>query len=51
MVDRLANGDITKFEQIYLMEYEECLCLLELYHYRDKYNEQIEKMERLKHSH
>lgn len=39
MVDRLANGDITKHEQIYNMNYLECLNLLALWNARDEYNE------------
>jgi len=50
MVDRLANGDITKYNTIYLMPYEECLHTLELYHYQDKYYEQLNRIERLKNS-
>ena len=50
MIDRLANGDITKYNTIYLIPYEECLYTLELYHYKDKYYEQLNRIERLKNS-
>lgn len=46
MVDRLANGDITKHEQIYETNYIECLNLLAFWSYKDKYHQQIEKLRR-----
>jgi len=40
MVDRLAQGDITKHDQIYERNYIECLNLLSFWHERDKFYEQ-----------
>lgn len=45
MVDRLANGDITKHDQIYKTNYIECLNLLAYYYHRDKYIERINRAE------
>jgi len=39
MVDRLAKGDITKHEEIYEMNYIECLNLISYWTERDKYLE------------
>lgn len=36
MVDRLANGDITKHDLIYERNWRECLYLLSYYAERDK---------------
>lgn len=41
MVDRLANGDITKHDAIYERNYIECLNLLSYWHERDRYLEQM----------
>lgn len=43
MVDRLANGDITKHKEIYKTNYLECLNLMAYWHYRDRYIEQINR--------
>jgi len=43
MVDRLANGDITKYEAIYNLSYAECLTTMAYWHHRDKYNNNINK--------
>ena len=43
MVDRLANGDITKHHQIYETNYIECLNLMAYWYYRDKQIEQANK--------
>jgi len=43
MVDRLANGDITKHDAIYERNYIECLNLLSYWHERDQYHKQIEE--------
>jgi len=48
MVDNLANGDITKYEQIYELSYIECLNTLNLRHYRDKYTEKMNRIAELK---
>lgn len=37
MIDRLADGDITKHSQIYELTWIECLNLLAYWKYRDKY--------------
>jgi len=42
-VDKLANGDITKHEQIYETNYIEALNLMAYWHHRDKYIEQINR--------
>ena len=49
MVDRLFNGDITKYNIIYLIIWG-VYYNLELYHYQDKYYEQLNRIERLKNS-
>ena len=43
MVDRLANGDITKHDLIYKRNYIECLNLLSYYKERDDYIDEINK--------
>jgi hypothetical protein len=43
MVDKLAGGDITKHNQIYDINYVECLNLMAYWHHRDKHIEQINK--------
>lgn len=43
MVDRLANGDITKYDAIYKLSYSECLTTMSYWHHRDKYNKNINK--------
>jgi hypothetical protein len=43
MVDRLANGDVTKHDGIYKMNYIECLNIMSFWHQRDKYQEQLRK--------
>jgi len=48
MIDRLANGDITKHEIIYEMNYIECLNLLGYYHDKDKFIEAVNKRNELK---
>lgn len=48
MIDRLANGDITKHETIYEMNYIECLNLLGYYHDKDKFIEAVNKRNELK---
>ena len=44
MVDRLANGDITKHDSIYEQNWISCLNLLAYYKARDKYIEYQNKM-------
>ena len=48
MVDRLANGDITKHDQVYKINYIECLNLMGYWHHRDKYIEQMNKAQERK---
>lgn len=48
MVDKLSNGDITKFNDIYELTYIECLNLLSYYNERDRYYAQINKQQELK---
>ena len=43
MVDRLANGDITKYDAIYKLPYAECLTTMAYWHHRDRYNNSINK--------
>ena len=47
MIDSLANGDITKYELIYELKYEECLYKLLFEHHKDKYNNEINRRQRL----
>jgi len=44
MVDRLSNGDITKHKQVYGINYIECLTLMAYWHHRDKYIENINRV-------
>lgn len=46
MVDRLANGDITKHDAIYARNYIECLNLLSYWHERDEYYKQIQEQQK-----
>lgn len=48
MVDRLSNGDITKHNDIYETNYIYCLNLLGFYWERDKYIDQMNKIEQTK---
>ena len=41
MIDRLSNGDVTKHEEIYEMNYIQCLNILSYWHEKDKYMEQM----------
>jgi hypothetical protein len=43
MVDRLANGDITKYEAVYQIEWVEALTTLEYYKAKDEYIEKLNK--------
>jgi hypothetical protein len=43
MVDRLAGGDITKYEQIYEQNYINVLNILSFYREKDNYIESINK--------
>lgn len=43
MVDRLANGDITKHKNIYETNYIECLNLMAYWHHRDVYVSQVNR--------
>jgi len=42
-VDVLANGDITKYEAVYELEYQLCLHKLLFDHHRDKYNREMNR--------
>ena len=44
MVDRLANGDITKHDEIFERNYIECLNLLSYWHERDLYMKEVNKI-------
>jgi len=44
MVDKLSNGDITKHKQIYSTNYVECLNLMSYWNAKDKYIEQINRI-------
>lgn len=46
MIDRLANGDITKHDEIYRQNWLGCLNILAYYKSRDKYIEYENKMSR-----
>jgi hypothetical protein len=43
MVDRLANGDITKYDKVYQLNYIECLNSMAYWHHKDKYTAQINR--------
>ena len=43
-MDRLSNGDITKHKQVYGINYIECLTLMAYWHHRDKYIENINRV-------
>jgi len=42
-IDRLADGDITKHEKVYNINYIEALNLMAYWHHRDKYIAQMNK--------
>jgi hypothetical protein len=44
MVDKLSNGDITKHKQVYGTNYLECLNLMAYWYHRDKYIENINRV-------
>lgn len=44
MVDKLSNGDITKHKEVYNTNYIECLNLMAYWHHRDKYINQINRI-------
>jgi len=48
MIDKLAGGDITKFNDIYDLTYIECLNLLSYYNERDRYYNSLNKQQQLK---
>ena len=50
MVDRLANGDITKYDAIYKLSYTECFSTMAYWYHRDKNIEQINKAMARKHN-
>lgn len=50
-VDTLANGDITKYEKIYELGYEECLFKLLYEHHKDKYTKELNRRAELQHRH
>lgn len=43
LINRLANDDVTKHNEIYKLNYMECLNNLAFWCYRDKYNEKLRK--------
>jgi hypothetical protein len=47
MIDRLAQGDITKHEEIYEMNYIYCLNLLGMYHDKDSYVSAMNKRQEI----
>lgn len=44
MIDRLTNGDITRHEQVYQLNWIQCLNLLAWWKVKDDYIEQMNKM-------
>ena len=50
IVDRLADGDITKHNEIYKKNYVECLNLMAYWHHRDRYFDQINRANQRKNS-
>lgn len=46
-VDRLANGDITKYDLIYEMNYETCMFKMLYEHHKDKYHKEINRRQQL----
>lgn len=45
MVDRLANGDITKHKDIYELTYIECLNLLSFWNERDRFYDSMRQVQ------
>jgi hypothetical protein len=43
MIDRLANGDITKHDEIYKLNYISCLTQLAWWTERDRYIDEVNK--------
>jgi hypothetical protein len=46
MVDRLSDGDITKHDKIWEMNYIYCLNIMSYWYERDAYNEQIQNIKK-----
>ena len=44
-MDKLSNGDITKHELVYQTNYIESLNLMAWWHHRDKYTEQMNRLQ------
>tara|TARA_R110000796_G_scaffold208478_3_gene324757 strand:+ start:223 stop:495 length:273 start_codon:yes stop_codon:yes gene_type:complete len=53
IVERLAQGDITKFSEVYKISYISALNTLSYWHERDQYQERLRKRQELinKHKH
>jgi hypothetical protein len=43
LVDTLASGDVTKYEQVYDVSYELCLSKLSYDHAKDKYTREVNR--------
>jgi hypothetical protein len=48
MLDKLTGGDITKLDSVYERNYIEALTFMSWWHVRDKYMEQVNKVEQQK---
>lgn len=51
MIERLANGDITKFEEVYKIPYISALNTLSYWHERDQYQERLRKRQEMMNKH
>lgn len=49
IIDTLASGDITKYAQVMELSYEECLYHLLYRHHKDRYINEINRRQELKH--
>lgn len=48
MTDRLANGDVTKYDEVYNRNYIDNLNTLSLWYFKDKHTEQVARQNALK---
>lgn len=51
MIERLADGDITKFEEVYKVAYISALNLLSYWHEKDQYQERLRKRNEMMQKH
>ena len=51
IIERLAKGDITKFEKVYEVTYISALNTLSYWHERDQYQERLQKRQDMMNKH